>query len=102
LYDNNAKKIENMALLKLNIGKTEFTFVFRHRFEKAETQAEQFELDFEWRCWELGLWYKRYQVISKKYILHPTKQKNNMTYMYMVGINLLICKAWIAICREDQ
>jgi hypothetical protein len=85
-----------MAISEINIGKTEISFVFRHRFEKATTPEEEFNKDMDWRCWELGLWYKKYKVLGKRDFNKPI---GNLIPMYMFGINLLICQAWFSICR---
>lgn len=82
-----------MAISTINIGKTEILFVFRHRFEKAKTEFN------EWRCWELGLWYRRYKVVGKKNFRKPDDWHKYLVNQHIIGINLLICKAWISICQ---
>lgn len=77
------------------MGKINFTFVFRHRFERHDISAHQFRSDMVWRNWELGLWYKRSKMVGQKNFNHPSKWKNNLVRSYMIGINLLICKAWV-------
>lgn len=91
-----------MALGKINIGGTEFTFVFRHRFEKARSEAEDFDNHFQWHDWKLGLWFKRNKVVGIKNFYKPDQWRKNLANQYMFGINLLICKAWLAICRNGM
>jgi len=94
-----------------------FTFVLRHRFEKkkevkmpemdddgqfteelTEEQLEElFDSTYEWREWELGFWYKRYQVVGSRNFHKPKEWNNNLVYEHMLGINLLWCKAWMTI-----
>jgi len=92
------------------------TFVLRHRFEKKKemkfpemddngefteelTNEQLKELRdsmYEWRQWELGLWYKRYKVVGRKNF-NKLEWNNNLVYEYMVGINLLWVKTWMTI-----
>lgn len=85
-----------MALKRIKLGKTNFVFVFRHRFEKASENRllDSFTL---WREWELGFWFRRMQIVGKKNFHKPSEWKNNHVYMYMLGVNLLWCKAWFTV-----
>jgi len=83
-----------MAVAHLKIGKVNFTFVFRHRFERHEG-VEKFWNNFEFRAWELGLWYKHNKMVGKKEFKTPAKWKNNLVSSHMIGINLILCKTWI-------
>lgn len=83
-----------MSVGHINIKGIEFTFVFRHRFEKKEDKYADWTM---WREWELGLWFKRYQVVGCKNFHNPSKWKENHVYEYMFGINLLWCKAWFTV-----
>jgi len=82
-----------MAIGHLKIGKLNFTFVFRHRFEKKE----DFYDDSTWREWELGFWYKHNKAIGEKDFHDILDWKDNMVNVHMFGINLLICKAWFTV-----
>lgn len=87
-----------MALGHVHIGKINFTFVFRHRFEKPTENSllDSFTL---WREWELGVWFRRMETVGKKNFRKPSEWKNNHVHMYMIGINLLWCKAWFTVDR---
>jgi hypothetical protein len=80
----------------ITIFKYEFTFVFRHRFEKEDEESllNSFTM---WREWELGFFYRRFQIVGRKNFHKPAEWKNNHVYEYMLGINLLICKAWFTV-----
>jgi hypothetical protein len=87
-----------MAIKRVNIGKTNFIFVFRHRFEKPHEDRllDSFTI---WREWELGFFFRRFQVVGKRNFNKPNEWKKNLVYEYMFGINLLWCKAWFTIER---
>jgi len=86
-----AGKVGHLKIFGLN-----FTFVFRHRFEK-EDENSLWDRMVEWREWELGFWFRRFETVGKKNFKKPEEWKNNMVYMYMLGINLLWCKAWFTV-----
>lgn len=87
-----------MAIGHINIRNTQFTFVFRHRWEKYENETEKIIQDMTmWREWELGFFYNRIQIVGKKNFNKPKEWKNNLVYEYMLGVNLLICKTWLTI-----
>ena len=79
----------------INIGLHRFTFVFRHRFEKRGTAFEEIEHKHDWKMWRLGLWYKPTKIVGQKGRKIPSEWKNNLVRSHMLGINLLICKAWV-------
>lgn len=87
-----------MVIGKFKINELDFTFVFRHRFEKDENNKliDKFTM---WREWELGLFYKRWKIVGKKDFNKPKKWKNNLIPEYMLGINLLLCKAWFTVSK---
>ena len=80
----------------LKIGKLEFTFVFRHKFEKDLDALDKITM---WKEYKLGLWYKRYQIVGRKNFKDVSEWKNNHVYQYMVGINLIVCNAWFTVCK---
>ena len=84
-----------MSVGHINIGKHQFTFVFRHRFERHEISAHEFRSNMEWRSWDLGLWYKPTKIVGRANFQTPSEWKNNLVRSHMLGINLLICKAWV-------
>ena len=80
-----------MAVGTINIGKTEFTFVFRHRWEKYDNNAEKrLSNSVMWSEWKLGLFFRKYKVVAKKNFKTPKKWQ--FVNEYMFGINLLVCK----------
>lgn len=86
-----------MALGRFKIGQTTFTFVFRHRFEPANDYdyIGKFKYHSEFRDWELGMWFRKTKMVGKKNFKHPNEWKHNLVDSRMLGINLLICKAWV-------
>lgn len=81
---------------RLKIFGYNFIFVFRHRFEKEDENSllDSFTL---WREWELGFWFRRFQVVGKRNFHKPKEWGKNLVYEYMFGINLLWCKAWFTV-----
>lgn len=73
-----------------------FTFVFRHRYEK---DRELLDSHIMWQEWELGFFFRRFQVVGRKNFHKPKEWGKNMVYEYMFGINLLWCKAWFTVQR---
>lgn len=70
----------------------EFVFVFRHRYEKDDDNLiDSFTL---WSEWELGFFFKQYKVVGKRNFSKFREWKNNLATEFMLGINLLWCKAW--------
>lgn len=82
----------------INIFGYQFTFVFRHRFEKKD-ENNPFDNMMTWREWELGFWFKRYQVVGKRNFHKPDQWDKNLVYEYMFGVELLWCKAWFTVQR---
>lgn len=80
-----------MGVSQLKIGRTKITFVFRHRFERYDNNVETFRSKMEWRGWEIGLWYRPSKIVGDKNF--------NLVKSYMIGINLLIFKAWVEFNR---
>ena len=84
----------------LNIGRLQIRFVFRHRWEKFEDKTEKIMNDITmWREWELGFFFRRFQIVGKKNFHKPKEWGKNLVYEYMFGINLLICKFWFTFVR---
>lgn len=80
----------------IKIGGFKFTFVFRHKFEK---NLKTFDRLILWRDFKLGLWYKRSRLVGEKNSNKPCEWKNNLVNEHMVGINLIICKAWFTVSK---
>lgn len=86
-----------MAIGHINIGKLNFTFVFRHRYEKGENALlHKFTM---WSEWQLGFFFRRMQIVGKKNFRKIKEWDKNLVHMYMFGVNLLWCKAWFTVDR---
>ena len=88
----------------INIGRHRLTFVFRHRFEKRneDDAVEKFRARMEWKTFNLGLWYKPTKIVGRKNFHAPSEWKNNLVRSHMLGINLLLCKAWIEYSKSGM
>lgn len=80
---------------KIKLGKTEFLFVFRHKWDNRNKQT----YDSNFRDYRLGIWFKRSKIVGKKGFNKPKEWKNNIVNDYMIGINLIICKMWVTFTR---
>lgn len=87
-----------MAVRHTKILGLDFTFVFRHRYEKG-SEEELLKKMTMWSEWELGFFFKRYMVVGKKNFNKPKEWGNNLCNEYMLGVNLLICKAWFTVSK---
>ena len=86
---------------RLNLFGYSLTFVFRHRYEKYDDEGEEILDKYSiWREWELGFWYKRFQVVGSKNFHKVNEWDKNLVYEYMLGINLLWCKAWMTVQKD--
>lgn len=84
---------------RITIFKYDFKFVFRHRYEKEDEDDAIFDSMTIWREWELGFWYKNFQVVGRKEFSNTKKWNKNLVREHMIGINLLICKAWVTVSK---
>jgi hypothetical protein len=75
---------------KIKIGDFTLISVFKHRFEKKKTLRSDF------RDWSLGIWFERSKIVGKIDFSNPKKWSSRLVNSYTVGMNLLICKFWIA------
>ena len=73
----------------IKIGKCNITLVLRHRFEKKR------RFDRTFTKWEIGLWFKKDKMVGVNSFDKPENWKNNHVNSYMLGVNLLLFKAWI-------
>ncbi len=85
-----------MSIGRVNIGKIQFTFVFRHRFEKEDDNTLLNKITM-WGEWKLGIFFKRQQIVGRKNFHKPKEWDKNLVYEYMFGVNLLWCKAWFTV-----
>ena len=74
-----------------------FTFVFRHKYEKEDDDSltEHF---LWWNEYRIGFWFKKSTLVSK---MNRINKKIEITHVpeYMFGINLLVCKAWFTVSK---
>jgi hypothetical protein len=77
---------------KLTISGLEFTFVFRHRWDIKS----KIIFDLEFRKYRIGLWFDRQKVVGVKNFNNPKEWGNNLVNEYTIGIDLVICKAWVS------
>ena len=87
-----------MSIGWLKIFGLDFAFVFRHRYEKKgdDKLINKFTM---WRDWRIGLFFKRNKVVGKRNFNQPKEWKNNLVREYVVGIDLLICKASFTVSK---
>jgi hypothetical protein len=86
----------------LNVFGYNFTFVFRHKYEKYGEDEEGEKLTDQmimWNDYKLGFWYKNYQVVGKKNFHILKEWDNNLVREHMFGIYLLICEAWFTVSK---
>ena len=88
-----------MAIGRMKIGNVNFTFVFRHKFEKPKDTVDEFRSRQYWKEWKIGLWYKFSKMVGKKEFNKPSKWKNNLVGSHMIGCHLLLCKFWVEFNR---
>lgn len=87
-----------MSVVNTKIGKLEFTFVYRYRYEKYKDNSERlYKQHTMWREWELGFFFKRSLMVGKRNFNKPKEWGSNLVPMYMVGMNLLIWKFWFTV-----
>jgi hypothetical protein len=71
-------------------------FVFRHRWEKGgftNYEAHQMKSNYNF-----GVWLKTYEAVGKaKGPIKAVFSKKNHVRGYMIGIDLIVCKAWMDI-----
>lgn len=81
----------------LKIGKLNFTFVFRHKFEK-ETKDNLIDRML-WKDYALSIWFRNEKMVGKKDFKIPSRWDKNLVNSYMIGINLILCKMWVEFNR---
>jgi hypothetical protein len=80
---------------RFKIGKCNILLVFRHRLEKGERKKKRWDSVFKGE-WRLGIWLKRNKMVGMKDFTNPKKWGDNLVNSYMLGIDLLIIKAWVS------
>jgi len=90
---------------KTKIGSLRATWVLRHRWEAGAKDGilgnnyEAYKLRTELK---LGIWAKRYKVVGSvkrkndgSGDVSKTFSTDNLVNNYMIGLDLIICKAWV-------
>jgi hypothetical protein len=88
-----------MGVKRIKIGSFKMLFVFRHRYEYLYAEdkvAKKLDDITMWNKYELGLFYRRDHVVGRSNFKNVNEWKNNLVYSHMLGINLILCKAWIS------
>lgn len=91
-----------MAVKETKIFGLDFAFVFRHRYEKDEETKKILDRYTMWNDWELGFIFKRIKVVGRKNFNKPKEWGNNLVHEYMLGVNLLWCKAWFTVSKGSM
>jgi hypothetical protein len=89
--------------MKMKIGSSKISFVFRHRWEAgSDSIVENYEAYDIRRTLQLGIWAKKYEAVGsvrrgkdRKETVKNTFSGKNLVNCYIIGLNLLVCKAWI-------
>ena len=81
-----------MAVGRLKIRNLNLILVFRHKWERHGDALKDFKQYSMFRKWELGFWFEKTRMLGVKGFMKPN---HHMVGMYILGINLLICKAWV-------
>jgi hypothetical protein len=85
----------------INIGKFKSTWVLKHRWEKDKsiTNWETRQLR---KNLQLGIWCKIEKAVgptkkgkNTEDTVRKTFNKSNLVNCYIVGFNLIVCKAWV-------
>lgn len=71
----------------VKIHKIDLTFTFRHKWDTDNKYLSGFS------AYDLGLFYKRSKIF--------TFDETTLINRYIIGINLIICKMWIAINKNN-
>jgi hypothetical protein len=79
---------------EIKIKKLIISLVFRHKYEKNQSFLDKTSL---WKTYNLGLWYRKDIIVGQKNFNNPKLWKYNYVNNYMIGIDLILCKAWLSI-----
>lgn len=83
---------------RLKICGINFTFVFRHKWDSKDERW----FNSEFRDYRLGLWFKRSKIVGSNNFNKPEEWDDNLVNDYMIGVNLIICKAWVSFNRGGK
>lgn len=83
---------------RLKIGTIKFTFVFKHKWYSKD----DLRYNSEFRDYRIGLWFKISRIVGSKNFNKPNEWGNNLVNDYMIGVNLIICKAWVSFNKGGK
>jgi hypothetical protein len=76
----------------INIRDLKIEFTFRHKWEKNSIFTE-------FRKYDLGISFNKSKLVAKKRFNNPKEWGENLVNEYSIGINLLVIKFWVSICK---
>jgi len=87
----------------IKILNTRMTFVLRHRWEKDKGLTNYTVWEMRKR-FKLGMWFERQKIVGpvrkgkdRNETVGNTFNDSNLVNQYMIGLNLIVCKAWMTI-----
>lgn len=83
-------------ITKFKIGKIKFTIVFKHKWDNKSSYNPEF------REYNVGLWFKNVKIVGRNNFNNPKEWNSNLVNDYVIGINLIICKAWISFNKNGM
>ena len=87
-----------MNIGHLNIGSLNISFVFRHRWEKEQNFRDR----RIFREYRFGIWYKPTKIVATRHFETPNLWKKNLVRSHMLGIDLIVFKAWVSWDRGGK
>jgi len=76
----------------------QINFVLRHRWEDGGyTNYEALQMQSKF---SLGIWVKTYEAVGKKKgSVKEVFNKSNHVRVYLIGLDLIVCKVWMDISK---
>ncbi len=74
--------------------------MFRHKWD-SHSKGE-YKYIHRFNRFELGVWYEKNRMVGTKNFNNPNTWGENLVNCYMLGVNLLVCKAWMTIDRGGK
>lgn len=83
---------------KFKIKNFNVLLVFRHKWDKLEkTRYGSY-----FNSYILGFFYKKNKIVGNNNFNKPEEWGKNTVNDYMIGINLIVCKAWISFNNNGK
>ena len=76
------------------------TLVFRHKFEKTDDDYPRIRRTHDWKDWKISVWFRKSLLVGNRAKGKDMFKTNNLVNEYMLGIQLLVIKAWITIANN--